>query len=53
VKFDSFKEEKKELTPQLAQQTGSDLVTLIGNVAVLYRPKPLAEDKPTTAPPVG
>ena len=40
VKFDEFKEQKKELAPQLAGKTNSLLVTLVGNVAVLYRPKP-------------
>ena len=39
VKFDEFKEEKKELAPQLAEKTGSHLVTRVGNVAVLFRPK--------------
>ena len=37
VKFDEFKEEKKTLAPQMAERTGSRLVWLIGNVAVLYR----------------
>jgi len=40
VKFDEFKEQKKELTPQLAEKTGSHLITRVGNVVVLYRPKP-------------
>jgi RNA-binding protein len=40
VKFDDFKEQKKELTPQLAGKSGSHLVTRVGNVVVLYRPKP-------------
>lgn len=40
VKFDSFKEQKKELSPQLAEKSGSHLVTRVGNVVVLYRPKP-------------
>jgi RNA-binding protein len=40
VKFDEFKEQKKELTPQLAQKSGSHLITRVGNVVVLYRPKP-------------
>ena len=40
VKFDDFKEEKKELAPKLAEQTGSHLITRVGNVVVLYRPKP-------------
>jgi RNA-binding protein len=46
VKFDDFKEQKKELAPQLAEKSGSHLVTRVGNVAVLYRPKP-EQDKKT------
>jgi RNA-binding protein len=42
VKFDEFKAEKKELAPQLAEKTGSHLITRVGNVVVLYRPKPEA-----------
>ncbi|HWH69485.1 MAG TPA: YhbY family RNA-binding protein [Candidatus Sulfotelmatobacter sp.] len=42
VKFDAFKEQKKELAPQLAEKSGSHLVTRVGNVVVLYRPKPPA-----------
>ena len=45
VKFDGFKEQKKELAPQLAEKSSSHLVTRVGNVAVLYRPKPV-EEKP-------
>ena len=40
VKFDDFKEEKKALTPQLAEKSRSHLVGRVGNVVVLYRPKP-------------
>ena len=43
VKFDEFKEQKKELTPQLAEKSGSHLVTRVGNVVVLYRPKLVEE----------
>jgi RNA-binding protein len=43
VKFDDFKEQKKELSPQLAERSGSHLVTRVGNVVVLYRPKPEPE----------
>jgi RNA-binding protein len=46
VKFDGFKDQKKELSPQLAEKSGSHLVTRVGNVVVLFRPKP-AEEKPT------
>ncbi len=40
VKFDEFKEQKKQLAPQLAERSRSHLVTRVGNVVVLYRPKP-------------
>jgi RNA-binding protein len=44
VKFDEFKEQKKQLAPQLAEKSRSHLVTRVGNVVVLYRPKPQAEE---------
>ena len=44
VKFAEFKEQRKELAPQLAERTQSHLVTLVGNVVVLYR-QHLEEDK--------
>ena len=46
VKFDDFKDQKKELSPRLAEKSGSHLVTRVGNVAVLYRPRPQAETQP-------
>jgi len=39
VKFDDFKDQKKELSPQLAERSASHLVIRVGNVVVLYRPK--------------
>ena len=45
VKFDDLKERKKELTPELAEKSNSHLITRVGNVVVLYRPKP-AESHP-------
>jgi RNA-binding protein len=47
VKFDDFKAEKKTLAPELAERTGSHLVTRVGNVVVLYRPK---SDTPSQPP---
>ena len=38
VKFADFKEEKKTLSPEMAERTGSRLIMRVGNVAVLYRP---------------
>lgn len=40
LKFAEFKEQRKELAPQLAEKTGSHLITLLGNVVVLYRRNP-------------
>ena len=37
VKFAEFKEQKKELAPQLAERTHSRLVMQVGNVVVLFR----------------
>ena len=51
VKFDDFKEQKKELAPQLAEKSSSHLVTRVGNVVVLYRPKPVEEKKPQSGLP--
>jgi len=47
VKFVEFKEEKKTLAPLLAEKTGSHLVMRVGNVMVLHRPKPAAEEPAT------
>jgi RNA-binding protein len=43
VKFADFKERNKELAPQLAEKTGSELVMRGGNVAELYRAKQVEE----------
>ena len=42
VKFNEFKEEKRPLTEQLAQDCRAVLVRIIGNIAILYRE---SEDK--------
>ena len=44
VKFSDFKAEKKTLTPQLAEKTGSELIMRVGNVAVLFRAKAVAAE---------
>lgn len=44
-KFDEFKDQKKELAPQIAEKSGSALVTMVGNVFVLFRPKPAEKKK--------
>ena len=40
VKFDDLKEQKKELSLQLATRTTSHLVMRVGHVVVLYRQNP-------------
>ena len=49
VKFDAFKEQKKELSPQLAEKTASHLVMRVGNVVVLFRPRPEGDEEESTA----
>ena len=46
VKFDGFKEQKKELSPQLAEKSGSHLVMRVGNVVALYRPRKVEDEQP-------
>jgi len=43
IKFSEFKEEKKTLAPAMAEKTSSHLIMRVGNVAVLFRRKPMAE----------
>jgi RNA-binding protein len=40
IKFTDFKDQKKELAPQIAEKSGSELVAQVGNVAVFFRRKP-------------
>jgi RNA-binding protein len=51
VKFEQFKEQKRELAPLLAEQSGSELITRVGNVVVLHRPKPAGEVAAAETPP--
>ena len=45
LKFAAFKDERKTLAPQLADQTGSHLVWVVGHVAVFYRQQPDAANR--------
>jgi len=45
VKFGEFKEEKKEISARIARMTKSELVGLIGNIAILYRQHPDPEKR--------
>ncbi|KQC09709.1 MAG: RNA-binding protein [Smithella sp. SDB] len=37
VKFGEFKEAKKEISEEIAKATKSELIGLIGNIAIFYR----------------
>jgi RNA-binding protein len=39
LRFEEFKEERKTLSRQLAEQTGSRLIQQVGHTAVFYRAK--------------
>lgn len=39
LRFTEFKDEKKALAVELAEETQSALVQVVGNVAVFYRPR--------------
>ncbi len=45
VKFVEFKETKKELSQEIAEATKSELVGLIGNIAILYRQHPQSDKR--------
>jgi RNA-binding protein len=50
VKFGEFKEEKKEISTQIAQVTKSEMVGLIGNIAIFYRQNPEPEKRKIRIP---
>jgi len=50
VRFLEFKDERSELTETIMAQTGSALVGLIGNVAILYRQQADRERRGITLP---
>lgn len=45
IRFDEFKERKKELSDQLAASTGSVAVMRVGHVVVLFRQNPEPEKR--------
>ncbi|MRR15322.1 MAG: ribosome assembly RNA-binding protein YhbY [Deltaproteobacteria bacterium] len=50
VKFGEFKEAKKEMSEEIAGATKSELVGLIGNIAIFYRPSPHPEKRKIKIP---
>ena len=45
LRFQTFKDERRTLAEQIAEQTGATLVQLIGNIVVLYREQPDPEKR--------
>lgn len=45
VRFNDFKDEKRELAAEIARRTGSQLAGMIGHVAILYRQHPEEEKR--------
>lgn len=45
VKFGEFKEAKKEISAEIAQVTKSEVVGIIGNIAIFYRQNPHPEKR--------
>lgn len=50
VKFSEFKEEKKEIAEEIATVTKSEVVGIIGNIAILYRQHPQPEKRKIKVP---
>ena len=53
IRLTEFKETRKTVAPDLATRSGSHLITLIGNVVVLYRQRPPGPVTEAAAAPVG
>ena len=45
IKFNEFKEEKNDLAADIEEETDSECVGMIGNIAIFYRENPEKEKK--------
>lgn len=50
VRFNDFKEEKRDLTEEIARRTGAQIVGAIGHVFILYRRQPEEEKRKIDLP---
>jgi RNA-binding protein len=50
IKFGEFKEGKKELSAEIAEATESEVVGMIGNIAIFYRQHPEPEKRKIKIP---
>lgn len=51
LRFEEFKDERKALSKELAEKSGSRLVQQVGHTAVFYRAKGAAPESPESATP--
>lgn len=50
VKFNKFKEQKKELSAELENLTASEMIGMIGNVVIFYKQNPDKEKRKIVIP---
>ena len=50
LKFGDFKETKKEMSAEIAEATQSEIVGIIGNIAIFYRQHPEPEKRKIKIP---
>ena len=50
VRFNEFKDEKRELTDELVRRTGSQVAGMIGHVTLLYKEQPDEEKRKINFP---
>jgi RNA-binding protein len=50
VKFGEFKEDKKKMSAQIAHATKSEVVEIIGNIAIFYRQHPDPQKRKLKSP---
>lgn len=50
VKFAAFKDEKRQLAPKIAEETGSVSIGIVGHTALLYRQHPDPEKREIRLP---
>ncbi len=50
IKFGEFKEARKEISAKIAQATKSEVVGIIGNIAIFYRRHPEPEKRKIKIP---
>lgn len=45
IKFNDYKSQKEELAEKIAEETGSEIIDIIGNTLIIYREHPNPEER--------